>query len=117
MSFSHKRVKKQEPRTKTKYMRRHNFKKMKIWQEAMTLVQITYRLVKQFPETEKFNLVSQLTRCAVSIPSNIAEGTSKRTDKHFSQFLDNSLGSAFEWETQLVIAFKRNTLMKNNFRN
>ena len=97
-------------------MRRHNFKKMKIWQEAMNLVQLTYRLVKQFPESEKFNLVSQLTRCAVSIPSNIAEGTSKRTNKHFFQFLDNSLGSAFEWETQLIVAFNEKYINEKQFQ-
>lgn len=97
-------------------MGRHNFKKMKIWQEGMNLVQITYKVVRTFPDIEKYNLVTQLIRCAVSIPSNIAEGTSKKTDKHFSQFLDNSLGSAFEWETQLIVAYNENYINERQFQ-
>ena len=96
-------------------MKRHNFKKMKIWQEGISVVQITYKIVKTFPDYEKFNLVSQLIRCAVSIPSNIAEGTSKRTDRHFIQFLENSLGSAFEWETQIIVACKENYITEVEF--
>ena len=83
-------------------MQRHNFKKLKIWHESMALVKETYSFTKSFPDHEKFSLVSQLTRCAVSIPSNIAEGTSKSTLKHFKTYLEISLGSAFEWETQLI---------------
>lgn len=86
-------------------MRRHNLKKLRIWQEGMSIVQITYKIVKTFPDFEKFNLISQLIRCSVSIPSNIAEGTSKKTDRHFIQYLENSLGSFFEWETQIIVAY------------
>ena len=82
----------------------------------MNLVKETYKLVRGFPEIEKFNLVTQMIRCAVSIPSNIAEGTSKRTNKHFVQYLDNSLGSAFEWETQLLIAYDQKYLTENDFK-
>ena len=96
-------------------MGRHNFKKMKIWQEGMSLVQVTYRIVKTFPDFEKYNLTTQLLRCAVSIPSNIAEGPSKRTEKHFGQFLDTSLGSAFEWETQLIVAHQEKYLNEQQF--
>ncbi|MFZ0490779.1 MAG: four helix bundle protein [Salegentibacter sp.] len=56
--------------------------------------------MKTFPDYEKLNLVSQLNRCAVSIPPNIAEGTSKSSDKHFKIYHESSLGSSFEWETQ-----------------
>ncbi len=83
---------------------KHNFRKLKIWQEGISITSETYKLVKNFPDIERFNLVSQLIRCAVSIPSNIAEGTSKSTNKHFNKYLDDSLGSAFEWETQLIVA-------------
>lgn len=115
MSFCHK--KKQEPRDKNQdKMGRHNFKKMKIWQEGMNLVQVTYKMVRTFPEIEKYNLVTQLIRCAVSIPSNIAEGTSKKTDKHFSQYLDSSLGSAFEWETQLIVAYNEKYISEKHFQ-
>ena len=83
----------------------------------MKLVQSTYKIVKTFPDIEKYNLVTQLIRCAVSIPSNIAEGTSKRTDRHFSQFLDTSLGSAFEWETQLIVAYTEGYIDEIQFQN
>lgn len=71
---------------------------------------------KNFPDIEKYNLVTQLIRCGVSIPSNIAEGTSKKTDKHFSQYLDNSLGSAFEWETQLIVAYNEKYINEKQFQ-
>jgi len=59
---------------------KHNFRKLKIWEEGISIVSSTYKFVKNFPEIEKYNLASQLIRCAVSIPSNIAEGTSKSTN-------------------------------------
>lgn len=93
----------------------HNFKKLKIWQESMSLVQENYKLTRTFPDFEKFVLVSQMNRCAISIPSNISEGSSKSTDKHFNKFLENSLGSAFEWETQLIVAFNENYLNEEKF--
>jgi len=85
-------------------MIKHNFRKLKIWKESLELVFETYRLTKTFPNDEKFGLSSQLNRCSVSIPSNIAEGSSKSSDKHFKTYLETSLGSAFEWETQIIIA-------------
>lgn len=93
----------------------HNFKKMKIWIESMELVSETYKITRGFPDFEKFGLVSQMNRCAVCIPSNIAEGSSKPTNKHFIQYLNNSLGSAFELETQLIIASKENYISKEKF--
>lgn len=99
----------------TRPMRRHNFKKLKIWQDGMDLVDDTYMLIADFPKEERFNLSSQLARCAVSIPSNIAEGTSKSTDKHLSKYLEYSLGSAFEWETQLIIAYRQGFVSKEKF--
>jgi len=88
----------------------HNFKKLKIWQEAISLVKDNYRLTRTFPDFEKFGLVTQMNRCAVSIPSNISEGSSKSTDRHFNKYLEDSLGSAFEWETQLIVAYNENYL-------
>lgn len=96
-------------------MGRHNFKKLKIWQDSIALVSDNYKLTKMFPDFEKFNLISQMNRCAVSIPSNIAEGSSKSTDKHFKQYLESSLGSAFEWETQLIVSYNEKYLDKNKF--
>lgn len=93
----------------------HNFKKLKVWTESMSLVSKTYKLTKSFPDFEKFGLVSQMNRCAVSIPSNIAEGSSKSSNKHFKSYLEISLGSSFEWETQLIIAYNEQYLSKEKF--
>lgn len=83
--------------------KRHNFRKLKIWQMAMDIAKDIFDLTNDFPNEEKFKLISQMDRCAVSIPSNIAEGSS-RTNKSFSHFIDISLGSSFELQTQLILA-------------
>ncbi|MFK5879096.1 MAG: four helix bundle protein [Flavobacteriaceae bacterium] len=94
----------------------HNFKKLIIWKESLELVIETYKMTNKFPNEEKFGLTSQLNRCSVSIPSNIAEGTSKSSSKHFKTFLETSLGSAFEWETQIIIAFKIGYISQEKFK-
>ena len=96
-------------------MGRHNFKKLKVWQDGISLVRDSYRLTRSFPDFERYNLISQMNRCAVSIPSNISEGSSKSTDRHFKKYLENSLGSAFEWETQLIVSFNEGYLDKEKF--
>lgn len=96
-------------------MGRHNFKKMKIWLYGIELVRDNYKLTRTFPDFERYNLISQMNRCAVSIPSNISEGSSKSTDRHFKKYLENSLGSAFEWETQLIVSFNESYLDKDKF--
>ncbi|MBX2947300.1 MAG: four helix bundle protein [Cyclobacteriaceae bacterium] len=80
-----------------------NFKKLKIWQKGMELVALTYELAGKLPKEEQFGLKSQTTRAAVSIPSNIAEGSAKNSKKEYVQFLEYSMGSAFELETQVLI--------------
>lgn len=87
--------------------KRHNFKKLKIWQMAMELAKTIFQITSTFPSSEKYGLVSQMNRCSVSMPSNIAEGSS-RTNKSFSHFLDISLGSSFELQTQLLISKMNN---------
>ncbi|WP_027124771.1 four helix bundle protein [Gelidibacter mesophilus] len=94
----------------------HNFKKLKIWEEGISLVKENYKLTRTFPDFEKFVLVSQMNRCAISIPSNISEGSSKSTDKHFNKYLEDSLGSAFEWETQLIVAYNEKYLSEEKFK-
>lgn len=79
----------------------HNFKELKIWQLSRQLVKDVYVLTSSFPAEEKFGLISQLRRCAVSIPTNIAEGSGRNTNKDFSHFLNIGLGSAYELETLL----------------
>jgi four helix bundle protein len=86
--------------------KRHNFKKLKIWQMGMELSKEILNITDSFPSSEKFGLKSQMDRCCISIPSNIAEASS-RTNKSFSHFLDISLGSSFELQTQLILANHR----------
>lgn len=81
----------------------HNFRELQVWKRSIQLVKEIYELTSDFPDIEKFGLISQLRRCAVSVPSNIAEGSGRKTDKDFSNFLSMSLGSQFELETQLII--------------
>tara|TARA_R110001592_G_scaffold145825_4_gene369533 strand:+ start:4700 stop:5059 length:360 start_codon:yes stop_codon:yes gene_type:complete len=94
---------------------RHNYKNLKIWNVGIEIVDDIFKVTDSFPKEEKFGLVSQINRCSVSIPSNIAEGSS-RTDKSFSHFLDISLGSSFELETQLIIANKREYISEEQLK-
>lgn len=82
---------------------------------GIEIVDDVFELLSEFPKDEKYGLTSQISRCSISIPSNIAEGSS-RTDKSFSNFLDISLGSSFEFETQLIIAQKRNYLSETQLK-
>ena len=82
----------------------HNFRQLQIWKEGMELVKAIYVILKEFPDIEKFGLISQISRCAVSVPSNIAEGSSRSSNKEFSHFLSIALGSLFELETQLLLS-------------
>ncbi|ARN77413.1 four helix bundle protein [Nonlabens spongiae] len=84
-------------------MKRHNYKELKIWQKGIEIAFEVSDLVDSFPKHERYDLSSQISRCSVSMPSNIAEG-SARTNKSFSHFIDISLGSSFELGTQLLIA-------------
>ncbi len=81
-----------------------NFKELKIWQKGFDVAVNSYKLVDTFPKTEKYSLSQQITRAAVSIPSNIAEGSSRASEKDYNRFLEFSLGSSFELETQYLIA-------------
>jgi len=81
-----------------------NFKELKIWQKGFQIAVNSFRITEAFPNKEKFGLALQINRSGVSIPSNIAEGSSRSSDKDYSRFAEISLGSAFELETQLLIA-------------
>ena len=85
-------------------------KDLDVWKKSMDLVEGVYRLTKSFPDSEKYGLTNQMRRCAVSIPSNIAEGAGRNSKKEFKQFLYISLGSISELETQLIISSKLNYL-------
>lgn len=81
----------------------HNFRNLQIWKDAMDLAQAVYEITEALPKMETYGLISQMTRAAVSVPSNIAEG-SGRSDKDFSHFLTIALGSLFELNTQIMLS-------------
>lgn len=82
------------------------YKDLRAWQRAMELVQDVYAATRAFPKEELYGLVSQLRRAAVSVPSNIAEGKGRSSDKDFLVFLHHARGSLLELETQVLIARK-----------
>ena len=86
---------------------KHNFKNLKIWILSMEITSNIHKICLEFPKSEIYGLVSQMNRAAVSMPSNIAEG-SNRENKHFIHYLNISLGSSFELQTQLLIANQNN---------
>ncbi len=88
----------------------HRFQELKVWQKAMELTVTIYKCAETLPHTEKFGLVSQIQRCAVSICSNIAEGAGRNTSGEFRQFLGIANGSAFELHTQLELLNRLNYL-------
>ena len=79
-------------------------KDLDVWTEAITLVTEIYKLTANYPDSERFGLMSQMRRAAVSVPSNIAEGTARSTNKEYIHFLNISLGSLAELETQILIS-------------
>ena len=80
-----------------------DFRKLKVWQEARVLVKKVYELTSQLPETETYGLASQLKGCVISVSSNIAEGSATYSQKEFVRYLQISLGSSYELETQLLL--------------
>jgi four helix bundle protein len=87
-------------------MTRIPFPKLLVWQKSMNLVTEIYKITLSFPKDELYTLTSQLRRCAISVPSNIAEGSQRQSDKDFSNFLGIARGSLAEAQTQLLIAEK-----------
>ena len=81
-----------------------NFKELKIWQKGFQIAISSYKITETFPVNERFGLISQINRAAVSVPSNIAEGSSRSSWKEYNHYIQISLGSCFELETQLLIA-------------
>ncbi|GAB1464058.1 four helix bundle protein [Pedobacter sp.] len=90
----------------------HNFRQLQIWKEGMEVTKQVYLLLAKFPASEKFGLISQISRCAVSVPSNIAEGSSRASTKEFAHFLSIALGSLFELETQLLLSAELEIISK-----
>ncbi|MEJ7822926.1 MAG: four helix bundle protein [Chitinophagaceae bacterium] len=94
-----------------------NFKELRIWQKGIEIAVKTFQLTDTFPKEDKYGICQQMTRSGVSILSNIAEGSSRRSEKDYARFIEISLGSSFELETQLIISEKLSkgdqTLLQN----
>ena len=82
----------------------HQFKNLEIWKRSRLFCSKIYAVTSNFPDNEKFGITNQLRGASVSIPSNIAEGSSRASNKDFSRFLEIAIGSSYEIETQLLIS-------------
>ena len=94
----------------------HRYKELKVWQKAIDIAVEVYRITEKLPKDERFGLIGQMNRSAVSIPSNIVEGAGRNTDKDFNNFLGVALGSSFELDTQLVISNKLEYVNDQDFQ-
>lgn len=92
----------------------NNYKELKVWQKSMDLVELVYNLTSLFPKEEKYGLTSQIQRCAVSIPSNIAEGSGRNSNKKFRHFLSIANGSSNELSTQLHLSMRIGYVTEND---
>lgn len=81
-------------------LKTHNYRELNIWKKSRELVKVIYLITEEFPKSELYGLVSQMRRCSVSVPSNIAEGSGRGTDKSFANFVSYSIASSYELETQ-----------------
>ena len=91
------------------------FRDLLIWQKAMELVTKCYKITRQLPKEELFGLTSQVRRCSISIPSNIAEGFGRGTNKDYHRFLTIAMGSLFEFQTQIEIAYNLDYISVDEF--
>jgi len=92
-----------------------NFKNLIVWQKSIEFVSDVYKTVSSFPKEEIYGISSQLKRSSISIPSNIAEGSSYRSSKEFERYINIAIGSAFEAETQLLISLNLNFISTEEF--
>ncbi len=90
----------------------HKLEDLKIWKKAMLLAKEVYLVIAELPNEEKYNLISQVKRSAVSIPSNIAEGAGRNSKKEFIHFLSIANGSSYELQTQLQLSVELNLIKK-----
>jgi four helix bundle protein len=90
----------------------HKYQDLKLWQKGIDLVVELYKATGEFPKEEKYGLTSQMRRSAISIPSNIAEGAGRNSDKEFCHFLSVANGSSYELETQVIVANRLELISK-----
>ncbi|KAB1154225.1 four helix bundle protein [Tenacibaculum aiptasiae] len=91
----------------------HKVENLKIWQKSIQLTKAIYLLISELPSDEKFGLTSQIKRSAISIPSNIAEGAGRNSQKEFKHFLSIANGSAYELQTQLILVIELDLINKD----
>ncbi|MCW5519741.1 four helix bundle protein [Aureitalea sp. L0-47] len=94
----------------------HKVKDLKIWSKSMALAKSVYSIAAELPTEEKFGLVSQLKRCAISIPSNISEGAGRNSKKEFQHFLSVAHGSSYELETQLILVIELQLISEDKIK-
>ncbi|WP_203292634.1 four helix bundle protein [Luteirhabdus pelagi] len=94
----------------------HKLDDLKIWKKAIELTKEVYKTCSALPDDEKFGLTSQIKRSAVSIPSNIAEGAGRNSDKEFVHFLSVANGSSYELETQMILVLELDLLTENDIK-
>lgn len=92
-----------------------NFRNYDVWIDSVDMSIDIYKITEMFPKSEKYALSDQIQRASVSVPSNIAEGCSRKSEKEFSHYLEMSLGSSYEVETQLEIARRLKYITKEQF--
>ncbi len=101
--------------TKHKMTQIKTYRGLIVWQKSMALVTEIYKITKTFPKDETYGLIAQIRRCAISIPSNIAEGYGRNSTSDYIRFLHIATGSLYELQTQMEIAFKLEYLKKADF--
>ena len=94
-----------------------NFRNYEVWKDGVEFSAQVYQLTEQFPKKEMYALCDQLQRASVSIPSNVAEGCSRKSQNEFAHFLEISLGSSYEIETQMEIAHILKYVTDNQYEN
>ncbi len=93
----------------------NRFENLIVWQKSIDFVELIYKITSNFPQCELYSLTSQIRRCAVSIPSNIAEGKGRNSIKEFVNYLHIALGSLYELKTQIIIAKRLNYIIDSDY--
>jgi four helix bundle protein len=96
-------------------MKIYSFEKLKVWQKSRELSLMVYQVTKLYPEDERFGLVSQMRRCAISISSNIAEGSGRHSSKDKARFTEIAFGSALELLNQAILSLDLKILLQENY--
>ncbi|MDP3314237.1 four helix bundle protein [Lutibacter sp.] len=94
----------------------HKIEDLIIWQKSMELTKLVYKIVAELPSDEKYGLVSQIKRSSISIPSNIAEGAGRNSNKEFKHFLSIANGSGYELQTQLILTTELNLISRDKIQ-